>query len=135
MAKNWLEYWKSRDAWTPREFAQLCCGWNPSEYQFPDRARFNEAIESINRAVRVKALLTIDDLAWPGTGAERMYDAVPAFRPCDVAPWAVRHYQGQFPFSVDDWGGGDDLDPRERTSLLTIVAAIAQIANLSLEIG
>jgi hypothetical protein len=46
--------------------------------------RYNEAREAINRAVRVKILQTTDELAWPATGAERMYDSMPAFRPIDV---------------------------------------------------
>jgi hypothetical protein len=99
----WVDYWRRRDAWTLREFAFLCCGWNPSEYHFEgrDQALYNEAVESINRAVRVGVLDALR-LAWPATGAERMYDSVPAFKPSQVAAWAVKHYPA-FPYRNDPW--------------------------------
>ena len=75
----WQELCRSQDAWTVRELAFLCCGWNPSVTEVPDLAEYNQAVDMINRAVRVRALETIDNLAWPGTDAERMYDGVPAF--------------------------------------------------------
>ena len=120
------------DAWTLFEFAQLCCGWNPKEHQFPDREMYDEARDSITRAVRVKVLPTIDDLAWPGTSAELMYDAIPAFRPRDVANWAVKRYSDRFPYSTDDWSS-EQLDARERTTLLAIIGVLARLAKLSLE--
>jgi hypothetical protein len=104
--RDWRAYWAMRDAWTVREFAQLCCGWNPTVYKFPNRARYDEARDSINRAVRVRALSTIDDLAWPATNGETMHDAFPAFRPAQVAAWAVKHYSHAFPFSVEELVAG-----------------------------
>jgi hypothetical protein len=133
---HWRQYWLNRDAWTVCEFAQLCCGWNPSEYLIHDQAWYNEARDSINRAVRVKTLSTIDDLAWPATPAECMFESVPAFRPRDAAPWAMRHYAGRFPFSLEDFADvpkQDRVDSRERSSLLTIIAALADLAKVSLE--
>lgn len=166
---NWRDRWRDQDAWTVREFAQLCCGLNPGGMDnFPDHhmALYNEARDSINRAVRVKVLRTIDELAWPATGAEHMYEAVPAFKPCEVAPWAAKRYPGVFPYSADAWekdlfaragvltttGEGnsaesegivldnptkpsaDGLDKRlgerERATLLTIIAALAEKAGI-----
>jgi hypothetical protein len=126
---DWLGYWKNRDAWTLREFAQLCCGWNPSLYEFPNREAYSEALESINRGVRVGAIPTIENLKWPPTGAERMYDAVPAFRPKDVTAWASKHYPERFPYSTQDWES-EDLDPRERTTLLAIIYVLAEMAKV-----
>jgi hypothetical protein len=104
--ESWQKYWRHRDAWTVREFAQLCCGWNPSLYTFPDRDAYNEALESINRAVRVRALPIIDDLAWPSTPAERLYEAVPTFRPNEVIAWALAHYPKKFPFDAAELAPG-----------------------------
>jgi hypothetical protein len=100
--EDWRDRWQHQDAWTVREFTQLCCGWNPSVYEFPNRDQYNEALESINRAVRVKVLPTIE-LSWPATGAERLYDSFPMFRPREVAPWAAKRYPGVFPYSADAW--------------------------------
>jgi hypothetical protein len=129
---DWLEYWKRRDAWTVREFAQLCCGWNPTEYKIHNQNAYNDAIESINRAVRVRALRTIDNLAWPATGAEQMYDSVPAFRPIEVCEWAKKHYGTTFPEALS-FQISDDPDSRERRSLLRIIAALAKLAGIPVD--
>lgn len=168
---NWRERWRQQDAWTVREFAQLCCGLNPNGVDnFPDHnmEQYNEARDSIDRAVRVKVLRTIDELAWPATGAEQMYEAAPAFKPCEVGSWAAKRYPGAFPYSADAWekdkfasadvvtalaGGERDsagsegvvlvdstkpsadaidkrLGGRERATLLTIIAALAEKAGI-----
>lgn len=101
-ADEWRNRWQHQDAWTVREFAQLCCGWNPSVYEFPNRDLYNEALESINRAVRAKVLPTIE-LLWSATGAERLYDSVPMFRPQEVASWAAKRYPDTFPYPADAW--------------------------------
>jgi len=126
--EDWREYWKLRDAWTVREFAQLCCGWNPTDYTFPDQTQYNEARDSINRAVRVRALATIDDLAWPKTGAEVMYDEVPAFRPFEVAAWAARKYPRTFPFAGDNVPSSSPLESTK------VPKRLAQLWELSQQI-
>jgi hypothetical protein len=96
----WLEYWLWRSAWTLRELAFLCLGWNPSDGHIRDRDRYQEAVDSIVRAVQVKALPIIET-AWPVTGAEQIYDGAPMFKPRDVAPWAAEHYS-TFPYRNDN---------------------------------
>ena len=141
---RWKEYWKEQDAWTLREFAQLCCGLNPDGIDnFPNgnMEQYNEARNSIGRAVRVKVLPTIDELAWPATGAEQMYEAIPAFRPREVAQWAAKRYPRTFPYSAKAWKGNgeaagaiDDkpLRERERTTLLKIIAGLAKAADIDI---
>jgi len=101
-AVAWRAKWLHQDAWTVREFALLCCGWNPSENEVPDIDRYNEALEAINRAVRVKILPTLE-LQWPPTHAERLYDSVPYFKPGEVARWAADRYPDAFPYSSEGW--------------------------------
>ena len=139
---EWVEYWKHRDAWTPREFAQLCCGLNPNgvdNFRGDDgMSVYNEARDSIMRAVRVKVLPVIEDLAWPPTGPERFYDATPTFRPSDVAAWAVARYPKTFPYAADAWGKplsssvDKNLGQRERDSLLAIIAGLAASAQIDI---
>ena len=114
---DWRARWKSEDAWTVREFAQLCCGWNPSVHEFPNRDLYNEVLEKINRAVRVGALPTIDKLGWPPTEAERMYDSVPAFRPLETIAWAARRY----PLFL--YSASDQSDPPRVTSVKELAPA------------
>ncbi len=147
--EDWRDRWQHQDAWTVREFAQLCCGWNPSVYAFPNRDLYNEALESINRAVRVKVLPTIE-LLWPATGAERLYDSVPMFRPHEVASWAAKRYPlPAFPYLPDAWefearvlGKSAEansiekpLGSRERATLLTIIAALAKGAGIDVSMA
>jgi hypothetical protein len=137
----WVASWARRDAWTVHELAFLCLGWNPSQHQIPNRNNYNEAVDSINRAVRVRALKTIDQLAWPATRGERMYDSVPAFAPREAGAWAVTRYP-TFPCR---WPGPAEkpLETRERNNLYRIIAALnlkhpkdaAVIARLTIENG
>ena len=126
--RTWQEYWRLQDVWTVRDLARLCCGWNPSTDELPDRAAYSEALDMVNRAVRVLVLLTIDNLAWPATGAERMYDAVPAFKPLHAIAWAAEKFPDRFPYVVEE----KSLDTRERTTLQLIIAAIARHEKLDL---
>ena len=89
---------------------------------------YNEAVDMVNRAVRAHVLATIDNLAWPATGAEQMYDAVPAFRPSQAIPWAAEKFPYLFPYLADE----KRLDTRERTTLQLIIAALARQAKLDL---
>ena len=141
---NWRDRWRQQDAWTVREFAQLCCGLNPDGVDnFPNHnmEQYNEARDAINRAVRVKVLRTIDELAWAATGAEQMYEATPAFKPCEVASWAAKRYPSTFPYSADaresDKGSADAIDDKrlgekERGTLLKIIAGLAKAADIDI---
>ena len=141
---TWKEYWRQQDAWTLREFAQLCCGLNPGGVDnFPtgNMEQYNEARDSINRAVRVKALRTIDELAWPATDAEQMYEATPAFKPCEVGPWAAARYSATFPYSLNAWDrdspspdaiADKPLREKERGTLLKIIAGLAKAADIDI---
>lgn len=126
------EHWNALDAWTAREFALLCCSLNPEGVDiFPDHnmEAYHKVRENISRAVQVRAVPTIDNLAWPGTSEERMRDAIPAFRPADVASWASKHYPGRFPWLTND-RNGEQVDSRERTTLLIMIAALLKEADL-----
>ena len=118
-----LADWKHRDAWTVREFAQLCCGWNPSENRIPDQNAYNEAVDRINRAVRVNRL-QVSELNWPSTGAERLYESVPMFRPSEVVGWAKEMFPDTFPFDSNEWRD-TRLEAKER-NLGTPVRAEAE---------
>ena len=39
--------WLGKDAWTLREFAMLCCGWNPDRNDIPDPSAYNRALADI----------------------------------------------------------------------------------------
>jgi hypothetical protein len=140
---SWKDYWRLQDAWTVREFALLCCGLNPNGVDhFPDNnmEQYNEARDSINRAVRVKTLRAIDELAWPATGAEVMYEAIPAFKPYEVASWAAKRYPSTFPYAEDAWERDEasadavekPLGERERGTLLKIIAGLVKAANIDI---
>ncbi len=115
--EDWRDKWQHQDAWTVREFAQLCCGWNPSVDAFPNRDLYNEALESINRAVRAKVLPTLE-LLWPATAAERLYNSVPMFGPHAVASWAAKHYPDAFPYLPDAW-------ERDKSASANVVTELA----------
>ena len=117
----------------------MCCGLNPKGVDnFPSghMEQYNEARDSINRAVRIKVLSTIDELAWPATNAEQMYDATPAFRPSEVASWATKHYPKTFPYSPEAWVTdaveNKPLREKERSTLLRIIAGLAKAADIDI---
>ncbi len=126
--RTWQEYWRQQDAWTVRELAFLCCGWNPSTRGIPDPTAFNEALDMVMRAVRVHVLPIIDDLAWPATRYERIHYEIPAFKLSQAIRWAAKKFPDRFPYVVDE----KPLDTRERTTLQLIIAALARHAKLDL---
>ena len=140
---TWRDRWRQQDAWTVREFAQLCCGLNPDGVDnFPNgnMGQYNEARDAIHRAIRVKVLSTLDDLAWPATGPEQMYDATPAFKPSEVASWAAKRYPSTFPYSAGAWDDKTSADviddkplgEKERGTLLKIIAGLAKAADVDI---
>ena len=98
MTTDWVEYWKQQDAWSLRELAKLCCGWNPSDYQIPDRVQYDAAVRAIRDAVRTGALRTLDT---PDAASDFLYDERPLFRPRLVVAWAAAKYP-LFPYRTDE---------------------------------
>lgn len=51
--------WLAKGSWTLREFAMLCCGWNPDWGEIPDKAAYDEARTIIEAGVASGELKTI----------------------------------------------------------------------------
>ena len=130
-AANWRERWKRKHNWSEGEVAKLCCGWHPGDGAIPEPASYAMALEAVRRAVRAKALLPLDP-DWEPKLSDRLYGSAALFSPAAVIAWAAREYPDTFVYAGDA-GEERELDTRERTTLLSIIAALAEIAKLDLK--
>ena len=96
--EDWQRRWSAETSCSPKELAQLCCGWNPDASVLPDPALCNRVMETILRAVRVGDLKPID-LRIPGSREEFFYGDLPLFRLSDAAVWAKARYPS-FPLEI-----------------------------------
>lgn len=58
MTADWRDRWAKKTAWTLREFAMLCCGWDP-DGPVLDRRAFDDALSKIEAAVASGELPTM----------------------------------------------------------------------------
>ena len=130
--RNWQQHYKLLDSWSIPELAALCCGVDPrltalAPFErafsranvFGEATAFEEATDQVNAGIRAGVLQTI-----PTTKTQRDV----AFKPSEAIPWAAEKYPNSFPYVADE----KPLDARERTTLLLIIAALAQHAKLDL---
>ena len=122
----WLARWKTKHNWNEGELAKLCRGWNPGDGRIPDPAEYNLALEAVRRAVRAKAIVRLD-AEWEPQLADRLYGNAALFDPRSAAAWASREFPETFAYSADRWWDEGALDTREHTSLLLIIAALAEM--------
>jgi hypothetical protein len=138
-SEQWKRAWASRPAWTAMELAWLCCGWEPKsriDLEATDRERIDAALDMILLAVRVNDpnLPIIEHLRWAAAPEEIFYREAPLFKPSAVWNWAKEHFPA-FSFSQEDFDSktnDEELDTRERTTLLTLIAALARHANVEI---
>ncbi len=124
---DWRPRSKRLAAWTLREFAKLCCGWDPSSDEIPDLKEYRAVVEEVTRAAGSGVIPVIGDGPWPVTGADRVYEDRPAFRPSDVAAWAGARFPS-FPFRELATSG--ELGKRERDTLYEIIRACVALLKI-----
>ncbi len=133
MTTDWND-WAILDLWIEPESVRICCGIDPGERYLSDDQR--DAIDG----ARVKIQRAVD------AGALRCRQAIGEprqFRPADAIDWARTRFKTLPQELVDAVDAmrqppaaptpqGDDLDARERVSLLCIIGALAHAAKIDL---
>ena len=130
--KSW-DHWKKQDLWSEREFAVICCGLDPDGGFTDDESiAINKAGVCIHRAILARTLSFVSrsdvDIA------SRMYGTARHFRPRDVAGWARSMFE-TFPGELMELTSEDNISPKEKETLLEIIAALAEVAGADLREG